>query len=110
MFGLITKKFLEDYGSRWDRQFSKLLNASDAAMNKIKEHILSQVKIQARSNQFKHNDHERRIVAMESILEHKLKKWHENNEKKEVAAAEDAEKTYGKADLKDVRQVNDPPA
>lgn len=88
MFGLVTKKYLKSVVEEIERRLSKMAGGFDHTIATMKESLMKQDKMYARSNQIKFNAIEKRFAVLEQILAEEIKKHHADNDKREIAAAE----------------------
>lgn len=74
------------------KTFSDFRRYVDGAIEKSYEKSQKNYYTMTRSEQFKHNDHKRRLIVLETILKEKVDLHHQGNIDRELAAAADAEK------------------
>ena len=73
-----------------ERKFTMIAGAFDQQIKSLKDNLISQDKMYARSNQIKFNAYEKRISDLEQIFHEEITTWKANNANREIAAAAEA--------------------
>jgi hypothetical protein len=85
-------KALERLDAKVHNTFTDFRKYVDKAIKEQHEKSQKAYYTLAKSEQFKHNDHKRRLIVLETILKDQVDSHHQANHDRELAAAVDADK------------------